>query len=753
MKELKVDPNHMMLANPILSKHYIYTCMNLNKKKTFLVLAILACVMTATAQDYQKMSPHLATLVRQHDGTTSNDIKRDRTVLTLMATKSSNATAIAADHGCHVVDSVGRVYIVEIPLNKLASLSKDDRVERLEAEPMPHPAMDVTPGQVNATPVYAGDGLPQAFTGKGVAAGIFDNGFDFTHPAFLDADGKSRAHYYYDFCWKNDDGTLGHAITSPDEIGAYGHTHHKGASLHGTHVMGIMAGGAVNGKYQGMAPESDLYVAHFNSLTEDFDNPDEHTSATCILGFKYLFDQAEKDGKPCVVNFSSGDSYMLGHQRLLESEALQALTGPGRIIVTCAGNDGYHSALMEKPADVRQAGAAIVNGVSGGKYIDLDIITPTNQYVRLDFLSIRLLGQQIESTIAFNTDSILALQDTCLLSTTVSLGDIHLKVFKSEYQDERGDVLHVHGDMPNPAYLVLCVAAFLLTGDGPAWAYSDIQYSPFVDITGVPAYCHASDGHSLWWPGTLPGIITVGATGYKSTFRNIDGETNDEVSDLAASQPGLIARFSSRGPTFEGLTKPDISAPGGSINAAFNSFVEMTDKVRKELTDKVTYNGKTFYYTAQSGTSMATPVVAGTIALWLQAKPDLTPEDIIDVFAHTSTHPDASLDYPNTIYGHGQIDAYAGLLYILDLPDKIHGLSTHQPAAARFHLDGRRLEVVWEGDAPSTTTISIYTTDGKKVLSGKGASYDLSALPAGIYAVQLNTSRAKTSGSTLIRID
>ena len=150
---------------------------------------------------------------------------------------------------------------------------------------------------------------------------------------------------------------------------------------------------------------------------------------------------------------------------------------------------------------------------------------------------------------------------------------------------------------------------------------------------------------------------------------------------------------------------------------------------------------------------MATTVVAGTIALWLQAKPDLTPEDIIDVFAHSSTHPDASLDYPNTIYGHGQIDAYAGLLYILDLPDKIPGLSTHQPAAARFHLDGRRLEVVWEGDAPSTTTISIYTTDGKKVLSGKGASYDLSALPAGIYAVQLNTSLPKTSGSTLIRID
>jgi subtilisin family serine protease len=245
----------------------------------------------------------------------------------------------------------------------------------------------------------------------------------------------------------------------------------------------------------------------------------------------------------------------------------------------------------------------------------------------------------------------------------------------------------------------------------------------------------------------------VGATGYKSTFRNIDGEINDAVVDLAASQPGQIARFSSRGPTFEGLTKPDVSAPGVSINAAFNSFVQMTDKVRMELTDKVVYNGKTFYYTAQSGTSMATPIVAGTIALWLQAKPDLTPEDIVDVLAHTCTHPDASLDYPNTIYGHGQIDAYAGLLYILDLPDKIPRLSTHQPAAARFHLNGRRLEVEWDGDAPSTTTISVFSIDGKKVLSGKGASFDLSGLPTGIYAVQLGSNQEKTTGSTLIRLD
>ena len=730
-----------------------------------LSVSIMAQTGNAEEPDYSKLSAHLQKMMKtQYQKTVNTNQIADATralrrrsrrrayIATLMAFYDRHqSSAMLADYGCRVVDSIGRIYIVEVPIRSIAPLSRDERVERIEAEPMPgRLGMDVTPGQVDATPVYTGIDLPQAFTGRGVAAGIFDNGFDFTHPAFRDDEGRSRAQFYYDFCWQNDDGMLGHAMTSPEEILAYGHTHHAGASLHGTHCMGVMAGRAVNGKYQGMAPESDLYVAHFNSWPADFENADEPTSAVCVLGFKYLFDQAAKDGKPCVVSFSNGESYTFDHAHQLEGEALQALTGPGRIIVTCSGNDGYHSAYLEKPADVRQAGTAIIGGVGGGMYIDLDIVTPVNQRVRFDFLSIRLVDTHIESTITFPTDSVLALADTCRLSTTVTMGDIHLKVWRSEHQDERGDVLHVHGDMPHLAYLTLCGAAFLLTGGGPAWVYSDIKYSPFTNVSGVPAYCYASDGHSIWWPGTLSGLITVGATGYKSTFRNIAGELNHEVDDLAAAGPGLIARFSSKGPTFEGLTKPDVTAPGVSINAAFNGFVEMDDKTRAELTDKVIYDGKTYYYTAQSGTSMATPVVAGAIALWLQAKPDLTTEEILDVFAHTCTHPDESMDYPNSVYGYGQIDVYKGLLYVLQLTTAIPSLSDHQPTGVVFRLEGRRLNVQYVGTAEPQLTV--YSVSGKKVAETRGTSIDLASLPSGIYAVQFTTNNKETTGSTLIRL-
>ncbi len=794
-------------------------------KKIFTLLLSLIVVVNIGAMqqlDTKKLSPGVVSICNKASNTKLNTLagKPGGNKFMALMSLNGNDSGFFKAYDVEIIGKIGRIYIVRIPVESVGALSMDPRVERIEAESMPRPAMDVTPGQINATPIYQGGGyivedvdrdgsitsadvtklynyllngddtyydtsdvdldgvitsadvtllysillgnaqpthvgdtnLPQAFTGNGVAAGIFDNGFDFTHPAFLDAEGKSRAQYYYDFCWQNEDGSLGYAMTSPEEILAYGHTHHAGASLHGTHVMGIMAGSAVNGKYQGMAPGSDLYVAHFNSYEEDFENPDEMTSAVCVLGFKYIFDQAQEAGKPCVINFSSGESCTFAHERILESEALQALTGPGRIIVTCAGNDGYHTAYLEKPADVLQAGTAIVNGVGGGNKIDLDIVTPVNQRVRLDFLSIRLVDTHIEKTLIFNTDSVLALQDTCRLETTVMLGDIHLKIWKTNHYDERGDVFHVHGDMPNLAYLMLCGALVLFTGDGPAWVYSDIKYCPFVNVDGVEAYSYGSSGHSMWWPGTLPGMITVGATGYKSTFVNIDGQTNDEIGDLAASAPGLIARFSSKGPTFDGLTKPDVTAPGVSINAAFNGYVEITDKIRAELTDKVTYNGKDYYYTAQSGTSMSTPVVAGTIALWLEAKPDLTPQDILEVFEHTCTHPEQSMMYPNNVYGYGQIDAYSGLLYVLNVRNKIKGLSNHQPLRAGFRVKERVLSVVCDKKSAQNAQLMVYSLDGQLVGNTHGTTIDLSALASGVYAVQLDTGIKETTGSTLIRL-
>lgn len=721
-------------------------------KKTAFTLLLMATCLLGLAQytgNSAKTSPYLASLTQQF-GTKTTPIKNVKALVTLAV--PCHAPAFFQSHGIRLIDSIGRIYIVDLPLAVVAELSCNDTIERMEAERMPQPALDVTPQQVNASGVYLGDGLPQAYTGEGVAAGVFDCYFDFTHPAFEDQNGDLRVRYYYDFHWPNADSTLGHALLSTAEIAQYEHSQHTRNNIHGTHVMGIMGGSPVNGQLKGLAPDADLYVVDFNSDRDQFDAPDANTSATAVLGFKYIFDQAEADGKPCVINFSSCESVTLTTQRVLESEALRLLVGPGRIIVAAAGNDGFRSSYFEKGASDFQAGTGIKNGISSGQYIDLDLVTPGNQYVRFDFLGIQLIGGGIEGTIAFHTDSINPISGNHFTVTT-SMGDVSLDVTVSPYQDPRGTVYHIHGVMPNITYLVLCGATVLLTSNNPAWMYSDISVSPFTNIEGVPQYCFAQPGYSVSWPATMPEIIAVGATGYKPTFTNLANETNSDMITFAPAQNGLITTFSSCGPAIDGRTKPDVVAPGLNISAAYNSFYTDLEGIRKNLTHSVIHNGKTYYYLAESGTSMAAPVVAGVIALWLQAKPNLTPAQILDVFRETSTHPDTTLSYPNNTYGYGQIDAYRGLLYILEQPWNIPQLSQHQPQKVQFRLDQRILYADFGGSMPRKITFSVYALNGSLLLTKSGRDHiDLSALPSGVYAVQLTTDQRETTGSTLVRL-
>lgn len=735
-----------------------------NMKRVWLMLVMVLCMIMSVATptvDRSKLSGYLVELLSCEGAcdrmNASGSSRGSNRVMALVAlNEDCDVEDVFERYGCVPEDKVGRVYIVWIPLNRLASMSLDDAVERIEAERMPRNAMDVSHGYVNSSDVYEGVNLPHAFRGEGVVSGIFDSFYDFTHPAFYDESGKLRVEYYYDFKCENENGTMGRAWDSPDEIEELEHSQNTYNQSHGTHVAGIMAGSAVNGKYMGMAPESDIYLVDFNSDRADFESS-EHTSATAVLGFKRIFDRAASEGKPCVVNFSSCESVTIARQRILEGEALSELVGPGKIIVAAAGNMGHNASYMEKPADVYQAGVGIVNGVGGGAYIDVDIVTPGNQRVRFDFLGVRLTGSTIEGTLSFTTDSIDGLRgDTCVLHTTVSMGEVQLKVYKSSYSDSRGDVYHVDGLMPNMAYLMLCGATCLLTGDSPAWLYSDLFYSPFVNIDGVPEYSYASDGYSVSWPATLPFIVAVGATDYNSVFTNLDGEVNDDMLMFEADDRGEIAKFSSKGPTFDGLIKPDVVAPGMNIKAAYNSFSADYANEQKSLVDKVERAGKDYYYMAQSGTSMASPIVAGAVALWLQANPNLTPSDVLEVLSHCCTHPDADMTYPNSVYGHGQIDVYKGLLYVLGALNSVPSLYDYQPRKARFVVSDNELRVVLsEGCVvrEEAMRVLIYDLNGVLVKQSCGSLIDISQLPEGVYVVQLDTGSVEATGSTLIRVD
>ena len=113
-------------------------------------------------------------------------------------------------------------------------------------------------------------------------------------------------------------------------------------------------------------------------------------------------------------------------------------------------------------------------------------------------------------------------------------------------------------------------------------------------------------------PAINPFIITVGATDDRNTVERTDDE---------------IAEFSSRGPTIDQMVKPDIYAPGTNII----SLLSPDSTAASERADQVIDEN----YIQMSGTSMATPICAGVIALMLEANPDLSPNDVKSILQMT----------------------------------------------------------------------------------------------------------------------
>src|SRR3954470_6550014 len=138
-------------------------------------------------------------------------------------------------------------------------------------------------------------------------------------------------------------------------------------------------------------------------------------------------------------------------------------------------------------------------------------------------------------------------------------------------------------------------------------------------------------------PGNAPWVLTVGASSTMGTLTRNDDE---------------MASFSSSGPTavdFE--AKPDLVAPGvGTVSLSAPGSTFYIEKATSLQPGTIA----TAYmpYLSLSGTSMAAPVVSGTVALMLQANPNLTPNLI-----------KAILQYTAQIYpGYGPLREGAGFL-------------------------------------------------------------------------------------------
>lgn len=162
----------------------------------------------------------------------------------------------------------------------------------------------------------------------------------------------------------------------------------------------------------------------------------------------------------------------------------------------------------------------------------------------------------------------------------------------------------------------------------------------------VVAAGNAGDGpQTVPSPGAARKALTVGAASDHS------GPVGSPYADAGV----FLAPFSSRGPTVDGRVKPDVVGPGVTVEAA--------------------QAGTTAGYVTYSGTSMATPYVAGVVALGLQAAPATTPTQV--VASITATAEDWGPAGKDNDWGAGLVDAKAFVSRLLGGTDAGAPYPTH----------------------------------------------------------------------------
>jgi len=733
-------------------------------KRTFYLLILLCCVVQLQGQraDMGKMSAFVRQLameqrmvqrgMRQAPGRHGHDRR-----LCAFVQISNKADSVFRANGCRQLARFGNIYIADVPLSRVGSLSLSRQVTRIEANRGMHALNDSAALHVNALPAMNGQApLTQAYSGKGVVMGIQDVGFDLTHPNFYD---RSLASYRIKALWDQlSADTVGSTMyvgaeyTSQQALLAYKHSRDGIKQNHGTHTLGTAAGSGFDTGYRGIAYESDICLVS-NAVADDsefIDSTDyaKYTYALDALGFKYIFDYAERNHQPCVISFSEGSQQDFRGDDRLYYQVLDSLSGPGRIIVSSAGNTGHYLTYFRKQTGMESMGSFLLLDKQKA-YFTLKADQPFT-------LRLKGYGDEVDSLL-IPSAVVLAAADPEYVDTVRWAGQqivFQVVGYASTYnpQERVFDVL-VQSMAPSGSTIPL---SFELVGReatveffaGRGWLTSDGR---------DPRLCAGEHKYSINSPASAPSVICVGSTSYRTGFLN---EKGTYISTPMGSG-GERTYASSIGPTFDGRIKPDVMAPGMDLTSSYNSFfLEHYDYPASidPVVKRFDWNGRTYAWSNNSGTSMSAPVVGGAIALWLQARPDLTRQDVMDVLAHTCRRPDPSLSYPNNEYGYGEIDVYRGLLYILGI-DGIEGISASQPAKVRFSLSGHgMLEMQVDGGVTNHLLVRVYTVSGQlvmtKSLAEHGSSYrlDMSALPKGVYAVQVNGRGEGVTGSTLIRL-
>ena len=526
-------------------------------------------------------------------------------------------------HGLPVTASTGSILGVSATIQEILTMLEDEDVVYIEPSRQTSPTLDVS------LPAIYADGLRSltpAITGAGVIVGAIDTGIDYTHLDFrYDSDGdgfeeSSRILAILDQSY----GLFGIEYSRQDietdlangHGSSAGIVRQKDADGHGTHVMGIAAGDGSSSSegFVGVAPEAWIVMVKTTYFTSDI-----------LAGVEYIFDLADALGLPAVVNLSLG-----GHEgphdgtSLFEQGITELVRGrPGRVIVVSAGNEGdqaIHTSdtLLGNTSSFRIDpdgwNAELGMWYPGSSRFTVTISPPSGPPI------VALWGM-----------------DSGIVQT--AFGTVRLDNASSGVNPNNGDhevFIRLSGLSGSGQWQVT------VTDMGGNGGRFDVWI-----INGSGVIVNGDSSSTIDEPGNAHDVITVGAFNTKAVWPSLSGDQNY----LPSYPLGVLSSFSSQGPTRDGRTKPEISAPGAWVGAA--------------LSDDALWHGYLVnpdgVHTMELGTSMAAPHVSGAAALLLSINAQLTAGEVRSLLTDAATRDGFTGAVPNDRWGWGKLNVAAAV--------------------------------------------------------------------------------------------
>lgn len=633
----------------------------------------------------------------------------------------ADADFLRDEYNVHLNTAYEDIYTAVIPMRAVPDFVRHPDVLEVDAGNEIRFMMDSVKTLTHVNEVQSGEALPRSYQGEGVLIGIIDNGFDFLHPNFRDEEGNSRIRCVWDQnqipAVSNSSFGYGWVYRTGEEIRNV--MHDLSRDTHGTHVAGIAAGSA-NNRYRGIAPKADIVLVSVNK-----------TEPGMLDAIDFLIRYADEVNKPLSVNLSMGsllgykdgsDNFTLMIDKLMENRK-------GRLLSIAAGNEGHRNSTLFKEFTAQGTGEvkSLLNPPSYGR----------------ENLFVHGLSGQVYTVNVSLRDTV---KNELLFSQQFVSGETWSKSFEQFGSDKAGALFNVSSavntrtanhsirisfiyNKPTSEVWEIAVSA---PGRGKCVVCCDYGYFTAAGKTG---YTDGTNDYTIAATATGHSPLAVGAYVSRQAYTDIAGTPHQ----AGWTRFGLYP-LSGKGPTYDGRIKPDVVAPGATVISSFNSYAASYSVPRSEKVLEETDNslGRKYAWGIANGTSMATPVVTGVLALWLEANPALTMDEVREIIRETAVADSHTGGLPNARYGMGKLDALGGLRKLLQ-----QTAITDETFAGRFYAYERETGILTLLTDEVVRRIDVYTVSGEWlhcVEATGGRSFFLGNFESGLYLLRFRTS-------------